>query len=291
VKHSKRAQILSEVLGYINHGDWAHHGDFLVFGRDAFEAHVNEMGGGPRSELSDLDETLGSLRDLAGRLKVKKGQREIARRVSLKAPPPDSSISELTNWLSNLTRKERGLLTDALKGTGHSQNPRQDSDLADAVDAALASASLHYLDESIARLSTLDPIAPVKGAFGGPRGTQYFEEAHGCDLAGLRIASAVLCRAMLEAALIETIDPQGRIRQNLKMIMSQGRHEKESYIGKMIEEAAKLHIDAECAKAAIEIRDAGNDAIHNLPRFKKKYELRMRCIVDNLRKILIDLYD
>ena len=123
---------------------------------------------------------------------------------------------------------------------GYASSPRHhspDNNLVDDIDAAFASAALRYLDNTVGRLSTLDVIGPIDSGFGGVRGAEYFEEAHGCDFAGHRIATAVLCRAMLEAALIERIDPKGKLKQNLKS--------GESYIGRMIDEAAKLHIDDE----------------------------------------------
>jgi hypothetical protein len=284
MNHSRRAQILSEVLEYVDRGDWEHHGDFLVFGNDAFETYVSQMSGERTVESLEHDETAKSLLELLSNQKVKEGEREIAKRVSLNGPPKDSSTAEIENWVSELPNEERKWIMEALQG--YVSSPKHyspDNNPVDAIDAALASAALRNLDDTVGRLSTLDVIGPIDGGFGGLRGAEYFEEAHGCDFAGHRIATAVLCRAMLEAALIERIDPKGKFKQNLKS--------GESHIGRMIDEAAKLHIDDERKKAAIEIRDAGNDAIHNLCEFKKKYAPRMRCIVDNLRKVLIDLYE
>lgn len=284
MNHSKRAQILSQVLEYVNRGDWDHHGDFLVFGRDAFDAYVSQMSGERTVESSEHDESINSLIGLLSNLKVGDGEHEIAKRTSLNGPPKDSSIAEIEKWVSQLPNEERKWVADALQGYVNSQeHPSPEKHSADSIDAALASAALRNLDDAVGRLSTFDVIGPINIGFGGPSGAEYFEEAHGCDLAGHRIATAVLCRAMLEAALIETIDPKGKIKQSLKS--------GESYIGKMVDEAARLHLDNERVMAAIEIKDAGNDAIHNLRRFRQKYELRMRCIVDNLRKVLIDLYE
>jgi hypothetical protein len=44
VKHSRRAIILAEVVEYINNGDWDRRGDFLVFGKEAFEIYTGEHG-------------------------------------------------------------------------------------------------------------------------------------------------------------------------------------------------------------------------------------------------------
>lgn len=283
MNNSRRAQILSDVLEYFNRGDWEHHGEFLVFGKDAFDTYVSQMSGERAVESSEHDESINSLLGLMSNLAVGQGEREIASRISLNGPPEDSSKAEIENWVSRIPSEERKWVLDALQEAVSKGLPKSGNNLADSIDAALASNALRKLDETVGRLSTFDVIGPIDAGFGGLRGAEYFEEAHGCDLAGHRIATAVLCRAMLEAALIERIDSKGKIKRDLKS--------GESYIGKMIGEAAKLHIDDERAKAAIEIRDAGNDAIHNLREFKKGYAPRMRYIVDNLRKILIDLYE
>jgi len=286
MSQSKRYQILSEVLEYVNRGDWEHHGDFLVFGKDAFETYVSQMSGEGATESAEHDEAANSLIGLLRDQKVEQGKREIAKRISLNVPPKGSSTAEIENWVSQLPASERKWIAEVLKE--YVSSPKHlspDNFVVDAIDAALASAALRNLEDSLCRLSTFDAIGPIDAGFGGPRGAEYFEEAHGCDLAGFRIASAVLCRAMLEAALIEKIDPKKKFKQRLK--------NGESYIGKMISEAARLHLDDERVAAAKEIRDAGNKAIHplGLDDFKKIYKNRMGSIVDNLRKVLIDLYE
>ena len=192
-------------------------------------------------------------------------------------------MADITDWFFQLPVEERKFVSDALKSLHSQENYASISDVTDDVDAALASAALRKLEDSAGRLSSFDQIGPIAIGSRGPRGAEYFEEAHGCDLDGYRIATAVLCRAMLEAALIETTDPNGKIKQNLKP--------EDSYIGEMIKKAERLHLlNSLRARAAVEIRDAGNHAIHNLPKFKKEYALRMRCKVDELRAILVDLY-
>ena len=59
----------------------------------------------------------------------------------------------------------------------------------------------------------------------------------------------------------------------------------------MINEAATLHIlDAERVDAAREIHSAGNAAIHDSIAFSKQYRAKMRQIVDNTRKVILDLH-
>jgi len=101
-------------------------------------------------------------------------------------------------------------------------------------------------------------------------------------LYGLAIACAVLCRAILESALVDKLDPQGRLQF--------GNAPYESYISRLIDKAQGTFFDEERVKCAKEVRDVGNRAIHDLPAFRRRDEKRMGEIVDNTRKIVIDLY-
>jgi hypothetical protein len=82
--------------------------------------------------------------------------------------------------------------------------------------------------------------------------------------------------------LKERIDPRKKIQYSLRT--------GESHVKRMIEEAGKLHWDSERCHAADEIRLAGNDAIHNLPAFKRGRAHKTRKNLDDLRKALEDLY-
>ncbi|HEY1902490.1 MAG TPA: DUF4145 domain-containing protein [Terracidiphilus sp.] len=274
MKHSRRAVILAKVLEYINNDDWVSRDGFLIFGMEAFEISMGELSG----EHTELDD---AIRDFATKFQVNKGDRAIAKRISLHNIPKDSSEESLLELLSKLSKEQRTELQDSLRSNAASPNRTSSGQGdGDTIDAALAFEAIRNLDDTLARITTFDEMS-----FGEKpnRSAEYFEEAHRCDLSGLRIASAVLCRAVLEAALIETIDPNLKIKSGLN---SKGGH-----IGAMIHEAAKLHLDQERVKAARDIHQAGNTAIHDLAKFKKEYAPRMRYIVDNLRKVIIDLYE
>src|SRR5690242_4244725 len=105
----------------------------------------------------------------------------------------------------------------------------------------------------IARISTFDALSLAPGAV---RRAHYFEEAHRCELHGFQIAAAVLCRAVLEDALKEVIDPKG-------IIQGKARRDRTSYILAMLKEAGRLHLDSERVSAAKEIKEAGDKAIHD----------------------------
>lgn len=146
-------------------------------------------------------------------------------------------------------------------------NPQ--SNESDDRDAALALESIQWLDQAVARLDGLDEVDVGRGL---ACDEQYFEEAHRCDLAGLKIATAVLCRAVLERALVQVVDPLRKIRYKLKR--------GESYIELMLVAAQRnRRLDEARMKVGLEIRDAG-----------KRFRGPMNDIVDKTRKILADLY-
>jgi hypothetical protein len=82
--------------------------------------------------------------------------------------------------------------------------------------------------------------------------------------------------------LVDKIDPNGRLHP--------ANSSRESYIKVLIDKAEGIFLDKERAKCAKEVRDAGNRAIHDLLAFRRKDEKRMGEIVDDTRKIVIDLY-
>jgi hypothetical protein len=214
VKHSRRARILAEVLEYINNDDWDERAEFLVFGKEAFEIYTGEVIG-QDTRFED------SLRKLVTKVKVNQGDRAVAKRISLEAIPKDSTQEDLLAWFSQLPRELQAQLAALSRKSEPSSSVKSRDADADALDAALASAAIRDLDAKLARITTLDEVDLGPASI---RGAEYFEEAHRCDLYGLRIASAVLCRAMLEAALIQIIDPRG-------LIESDPHRKKKSYIG------------------------------------------------------------
>ena len=133
---------------------------------------------------------------------------------------------------------------------------------------------------------------------------KYFEEAHRCFLYGFPIATAVLCRAVLEAVLPETLDPTNKIRNEMKD-STQTR-----YYKKLTLEARKrrtLKGDCEYCKSEeqpyrvwnakdhspdcpVGIIQAGNEAIHDVKQFKEKYPGdKAEELLLNTRKVLIAL--
>lgn len=109
----------------------------------------------------------------------------------------------------------------------------------------------------------------------------YFEEAHRCYLYGFSIACAVMCRAILESALKEMIDPNEELRPK--------KEEKGSHVENMIN---KSGLPDPLPEWVIEVRDAGNWAIHNLEVFEKRYPpQQLETILCKARKVVESLYE
>lgn len=108
-----------------------------------------------------------------------------------------------------------------------------------------------------------------------------FEEAHRCYLYGFNRACAVMCRALLEAALKEKYYPDHKIENNLTKGQS---------LFKDLLERAKLK--EPLSRQAEHIKRCGDWAAHNDPEFEKKCESQS-AIRNNLiwtRAILAALY-
>lgn len=146
----------------------------------------------------------------------------------------------------------------------------------------IATKFLRVLDDTSGRIATYDDVDIGRTEL---RVARYFEEAHRCRLFGLNVACAVLCRALLEAALVERIDPDCKLKPK-----AGHKQPTDSHISNMIIAASGRYLDDNRAEAAEMIKKAGNWAIHNYKRFSEHYAHRMGEIVDDTRKILIDLY-
>ena len=115
---------------------------------------------------------------------------------------------------------------------------------------------------------------------------QYFEEAHACFLYGFPIACAVLCRAILESALTTVVDPNEAIKKNLP--------KESSYFEALVENAKQLKDDREGQDdrpCALDVKRAGNWAIHKLKKFNQTYgSERLAEVLNDTRRVLVDLY-
>ncbi len=116
-----------------------------------------------------------------------------------------------------------------------------------------------------------------------PNVQRYFEEAHRCYLYGFKVACAVLCRAILESALKETVDPNGEL----------GPTERgESHILKMIRKASFYErLPDPLPEWAEVVKKAGDRAVHDVEAFKREYPATtLEDILFKARKVVESLY-
>jgi hypothetical protein len=97
---------------------------------------------------------------------------------------------------------------------------------------------------------------------------------------------------MLEAALKQKIDPRKIIEQEAHENKRRGeRGEPTSHVALMINRARELGIlKDDRPEWAKKINRARNAAVHELHKFKKDFAPQITDLVDNWRKVLIDLY-
>ncbi len=144
---------------------------------------------------------------------------------------------------------------------------------ADSLDRYYSNEVVDKLPELLRRASRLSPLQVNTNNALASDLERYFSEAHQCYLYGFPVACAVLCRAILEASL----------RMKLRG--------KFPDLADRIEEAhAQGMLSQERRVWAYEVKDAGNNAIHQYERFAKgdlsnKVEeclIKTRAIVEEL---------
>lgn len=270
-KISKRAEILKRLLPLIDAGNFAEWDRFIVFGASSVGEVMEELTGSP----NDLDDSLlgDALAKFISDFKLHLGREQVTERMSLGQPPRFK-----TNALDGLSREERlhlrTVVEDALPEL------RSETDLPwgssgrtdeDALDAAFTAEMLGKIPKAVDRAAHHDkmsldlvPDESVK---------YYFEEAHRCYLLGFNVACAVLCRAILASALEEICK-----RRDVKF---------EILVDRAI---ACGHLQDVPKEWAIDVRNAGNEAIHNLPEFKRLWECKLDEILMKTRRALLDLY-
>jgi hypothetical protein len=156
------------------------------------------------------------------------------------------------------------------------------------LDLYYSSQILAKLEKVVRRASGLEFLEP---ALPSANVEKYFNEAHQCFLYGFPIATAVLCRAILEAQLKAALDPDGKIESGLKSKESYSRVLIEKAVEKGLLEGTKERRGRNARHWAEEIIDAGNWAIHDLQRFNKTYgpDERVNELLLVTRKALVQL--
>jgi hypothetical protein len=267
---SKRAQLLAEILGHVNDGNYEKVGEAWSFG----------TGRGASRDQANRDEAVFQK---MRRLVYDHVARTVAiQRTSLASPPTvDSLTDEFKKLMDELTPEAREALGQAFgpiaagqESTSPEGVPGATGQL-DALDRYYAEEILAKLDGIVSRASALDrmglEIVPNR------RVQFLFEEAHRCYLYGFHLACAVFCRAILEGALKEVADP---------------RSETNGSIHDMIVVAVeKRLLTDDRPRCAREVAKGGNRAIHDPEMFDRDYTPeKIAEILTNTRKVLEELY-
>lgn len=263
---SKRAQLLTEVLQYINDGDYEKAGQSWSFG----------PGRRASRDQGNRDEVIFQK---MRRLVYDHVARTVAiQRTSLSSPPTvDTLADEFKKLMDDLTPETREALGAALGpiAAGEGSAVPEATGQLDALDRYYAEEILEKLDGIVLRASALDrvglEIVPNK------RVQLLFEEAHRCYLYGFHLACAVFCRAIVEGALKEVVDPTNETNRSIHDMVAVA--------------AEKLVLTDVRPRCAREVAKAGNKAIHDPEMFNRDYSAeKVAEILVNTRKVLEELY-
>jgi hypothetical protein len=202
----------------------------------------------------------------------------VIQRTSLASPPAlDSLALEFKKLMDELTPETREALGEALGPIAAGEHPPtpETKGQQDALDRYYAEEILDKLDGIVSRASALDrvglEIAPNKKV------QLLFEEAHRCYLYGFHQACAVFCRAILEGALKEMVDPASDTNRSIH-----------DMVAVAVEKHVLTDVRPRCAR---EVAKAGNKAIHDPEMFDRDYSAeKVAEILVQTRKVLEELY-
>src|SRR5580692_4418885 len=209
---SKRAQVLTEILRYINDGNYQPAGEGWWFG--VGRGVSREANGG---NANNDEAVFQKMRHLV----YDHVARTVAiERTSLSSPPTvDSLADQFKKLMDELTPETQQALGQAFgpiaagRVSPIPESPPGVESQLDALDRYYSEEILGKLNKIVSRASALNrvglEIAPNR------RVQFLFEEAHRCYLYGFHLACAVFCRAILEGALKEIADPQSETSQSI----------------------------------------------------------------------------
>ena len=204
------------------------------------------------------------------------------QRTSLSSPPTvDSLAAEFKQLMDELTPEARETLGQAFVPIAAAQDlPGSVAGLEaegelDALDRYYSKEILEKLDGIVSRASALDrmglEILPNR------RVQFLFDEAHRCYLYGFHLACAVFCRAIVEGALKEVVDPDSETNRSIHDMITVA-----------VEKKVLADDRPRCAR---EVAKAGNRAIHDPEMFDRDYSAeKVEEILTNTRKVLEELY-
>jgi hypothetical protein len=280
---SKRAEIFKQLLPYINTNNYDCVDRYWVFGASSVWEMFDDLTNPP---IGGEDQSLGdALIELASDSKLHAGRVQVVGRASLNKAPAfkTDAVSSLSPEQHRILRETLEQLLRETRATNEQLRNPSKPDVEDEQDAALAEEMLGKLPKAVDRIVHLENLGIDRDRIPNEDVKRYFEEAHRCYLYGFHVACAVLCRAILASALESLCDQAGKIQAQTPR--------GDSYFKRLVEKASTtgLLMD-DRPEWAIKIRDAGNDAIHNLPQFKERWRDKLDDILLNTRKVLLDLY-
>ena len=308
---SKRSAILKRVLFYLDQDEWRDFGDYMVFGltlltdcgppnlehglpsdltikykrllefHAAFDTYLNQKIARERTAIkvrADDSKFLKVLRSLPeDRLR-----KYALAFLDLEAPPdatftPEDFLQELKDLIA--MKDLRGAWT------GSSALSEGETD---GLDAHYCNEVIDKLDLIVFRTSRLEAIRIEK--IPNTKVSHPFEEAMRCYLYGFDMACAATCRALLEAALKETIDPEMKLRPSKE---EKGRQA--SYYLKLVDKAlADRKLSEPLAQPggpADQVKGAGDAAVHDADKFARECPTeKVEWLLDMTRKMLLELY-
>jgi hypothetical protein len=127
------------------------------------------------------------------------------------------------------------------------------------LDAHYSSELVGKLDKIVERATLLNPHDVDASQIHSPNTRAYFHEAHRCYLYGFNAACAVMCRAILESALKERVDPDHMI----EMYLPKGQ----SLFRVLLE---KSGLERALKDGAEQVKKDGDYAAHNYLKFQKE---------------------
>ena len=227
-------------------------------------------------EFSDTDNRV--LSEMGTELRQDRGARLASERTRLSPARPSMSAEILTRHFKKLSPSALKTMLAALteaRSHLHEDVGGGNANPVDPLDCHYAKEMVQKLEMIVDRAARLSRM-PIE-AVPGMEVQRYFQEAHDCYLYGFEVASAVLCRAILESALEDLIPPESR--------------NGETVVGMV--HLAKDHglLSDERASWAEEVYSAGNAAIHGYDRFRRRYPAdRLEDLFLKARAVAEELY-
>lgn len=285
---SERIQILKRVLRDLYSNDFREIGEQIVFGTDCeIIAHgLKTPSNGRYKELVDSE----IQRFYAGRLSLE--------RTSLEAIPDLDALLQCLDAIPQPEGSEFAARYASFWKELLTSGPpkKEDSSVlsepqSELLEQYYAEEMIAKLPEMVSRATSLQKLDLEQIPKIDLR--EYFEEAHKCYLQGFTIACAVMCRAILESALEERLDPEKQLPpwKPSSQVRAWGRAK--SDILRQLDQAQAMGIlDGSRVEAGEAVKDAGDAALHNLELFRARWNTNgsLRDLIDDTRRVIEDLY-